>query len=781
MRASAGAFAQLFWASDLHFVEEQSLRIPLRMTPDGFQLLRFIVPSRGIRWLRFDPIDASGEVLIRRMQLLRANREVVRAFDADSLRPANQILSVAWEGEVTRLVTLPKASDPFVFVPLGCLDAHSSLEHLAVVTPLAAVLATSALGVLLAAGVAVVGFAAFGTGNVGRALEDGNGSLKLAAFWMSVLFLGVLSAKLLLMRQYPVTVPFWDQWDAEARALYVPFNECGLSWSQMFNLHNEHRIFFTRLIALASVITTGQWDPRLQQVLNAAMHALTAVLVAAVFWIANKRRHIDLLVFAGVLTFAPPFAWENTLVGFQSQFYFLLLFSILSLWLTTRYGAGTPRWCLGWLCAFCSLFSAAGGLILPLVIAGMVGLRMLEDLRKWRDNVLTLAVAGGALLVGVLTMSPPLAHHQVLKARSAMDFAGALSRNLAWPWVDFPPVSLLLWLPMCALLLGAIRRAGRTSAVDRLVIGLGSFVALQACAIAYGRGAGAPLPAPRYQDFLSLGLFANTIALVVNLDRAPRGAKSRRVTKAVLVFWLAFSAVGVNRLATDAIAHLNVWRPYWRAHAVNVRRFVATGDFTEFASKRGPQELPYPNAQILASVLQDPFIRRILPADVRQPVRLRPRLVTNGAFVLDGSYPITPRDPLSAAWGSYTGQGDAALGRYESQIVDPCQLNGYLQFSVAGYLGLPRHSLAVRDLQSGRELEVRPGKLAREDWSKVRVSCPPGPYEIIAIDGRSDNWFAFREPVEVGWASPAAELLIAWSPQLLLVAVAMAVLAARWT
>ncbi len=42
-------------------------------------------------------------------------------------------------------------------------------------------------------------------------------------------------------------VPFWDQWDGEAASLYLPLMNDGLTWHQMFTLHNEHRIFFTRV------------------------------------------------------------------------------------------------------------------------------------------------------------------------------------------------------------------------------------------------------------------------------------------------------------------------------------------------------------------------------------------------------------------------------------------------------------------------------------------------------------------------------------------------------
>lgn len=780
-RASAGTVAQLFWADTLHFVEEDSIQVPLLPTFEGFQRASFLLPSQGVRWVRFDPTDAPGEVLIKHMRLLDPEGQVLATFDSQNLKPANQIASITQEGDVTRVVTTPGANDPFLFAAFGCLDRPSFLESLSLVTPTTLALAAGAAVLLLAACVVVIGGAARGRGANAGVLHASDTPWRLAAFWMAALFLMVFSAKLLLMRQYPLTVPYWDQWDAEARGLFLPFSECSLSWSQMFYLHNEHRVFFTRLLALALLVVNGQWDPRLEQVANAAMHALTAVLLAVILWIANDRRRLDLLVLICGMAFGLPFAWENTLLGFQSAFFFLLLFSILALWLTTRYRAGTGPWCLGWLCALCGLFTAAGGVLMPLVIIGVAALMLANDRPAWRESLFTLGAAAAVLGIGIVMASPPLAHHEVLRAKTVVDFAGALGRNLAWPWIEDPRLGVLMWLPMGALLLVTLLRRAKTTVFERFIIGLGMWVVLQAGAIAYGRGAGAPPPATRYQDFLSLGFVANTMALVVSLDRTRSGTVVKRLAAGALACWLLVAVVGVDLLVKGALTDLTVWSQYWRAEAANVRRFIITDNLTEFTSKASPSELPYPDAQVLASVLRDPYIRRILPAAVRKPVRVEPRAVSNGAFVPEGSYPITPRDPLLRAWGSYSDQGNPAQGRFESEPIDSCQLGGRLEFPLAGYLGLPHLYLAVKDLRSGREIEVRPGRFAREDWRSSLVSCPPGPYAVVAIDERPDYWFAFREPVEVGRASPAAESLIAMSPELLLVALAMALLGARWT
>ncbi len=510
------------------------------------------------------------------------------------------------------------------------------------------------------------------------------------------------------------------------------------------------------------------------------MHSLTALLVVTTFWIANERRRLDLLVFVGALTFALPFGWENTLVGFQSAFYFLLLFSVLGLWLTTRYRAGSGSWYLGWLCALCGLFTAAGGIVLPLAIAAVASLKLVNDRRDWRESLISLAVAGVVLGVGIATASPPVPYHEPLRARTVAEFASALAGHLAWPWVDIPAASGLMWLPLVVLVLTVARRGRKTTSYERLIIGLGLWVALQAAALSYGRGAGTPVTGSRYQDFISLGFVANAMALVACLDRIQLGTWARRAAVTALASWLLVSSIGMHRLVGRALEDLSTWRQHWTAQAANVRRFVVTGDLTALTSKRG-FEIPYPSAELLAAMLRDPEIRRILPAAVREPVRVEPRLVTDDAFVPDGFDSTASRDPLWRAWGSYTGQQNSARGRFESHPIAPCQPGRYLEFQVAGDLAARRQSLAVRDLQSGQERVVRPGWPVSSGWTTGRVSCPAGPYSIVAVDARSETWFSFREPVEVGRVSPLAEWLIAVSANLLILALGLGVLAARWT
>ena len=197
-----------------------------------------------------------------------------------------------------------------------------------------------------------------------------------------------------------------------------------------------------------------------------------------------------------------------------------------------------------------------------------------NDRREWSQSRYTLAAAGAILVVGLLTASSPLPYHDVLRAKTVSDFAVALGRNLAWPWVAHPQLSIVMWLPMSALLFMVALRRAHMTVLERFTIGLGFWVVLHAGAFAYARGAGAPAPAPRYQDFLSLGFVANAMAAAAGFDRIGSGLAARRVALAALVSWFLVPVVGLHRLAAEAQTTVRVWRQYWSAQASSVRRFV---------------------------------------------------------------------------------------------------------------------------------------------------------------------------------------------------------------
>ena len=158
--------------------------------------------------------------------------------------------------------------------------------------------------------------------------------LIISSCWVPFLAFSAFAAmlfgiKLWLIGTYGNATPYWDQWDAEAVNLYKPFLEGTLCWTDLFAPHNEHRIFTTRLLALALLTINGIWNPLLQMVVNAALHIVALVLGITLMTRVIGRNHLPALLVFSLILFGVPYAWENTLAGFQSQFYFVLLFSIV--------------------------------------------------------------------------------------------------------------------------------------------------------------------------------------------------------------------------------------------------------------------------------------------------------------------------------------------------------------------------------------------------------------------------------------------------------------------
>src|SRR5271156_6101607 len=73
------------------------------------------------------------------------------------------------------------------------------------------------------------------------------GFLRGFFFWALSLFLLGMGMKLMMLQRCINPLPYYDQWDAEAAVIYVPYYEHALRFLDFFRPQNEHRIFFTHV------------------------------------------------------------------------------------------------------------------------------------------------------------------------------------------------------------------------------------------------------------------------------------------------------------------------------------------------------------------------------------------------------------------------------------------------------------------------------------------------------------------------------------------------------
>lgn len=569
------------------------------------------------------------------------------------------------------------------------------------------------------------------------------GRFLLAAGLVFALF----SAKLGLLDRYGSDLPYWDQWDGEGEFLYAPYLENRLTLPVLFRPHNEHRPVATRLWSIALLEIGGRhWDNRVQAIANIALHAATALLLLGLAW--RILPPWPAAGFAGAIAwfFGSAVSWQNTLVGFQSQFYFLLLFSALHLGGTLLARAGSWSWRLAPAAGLAAIFSVASGVTSALACLAAVLARVLRDRKLHRDDAYPLVCNGALVVVGFFARADMPAH-AALKATGVASWFDAWLHQFAWPIAALWAAPLGL-IPPGLLVLAWFRRR-LDGPVAWMLVGAIGWCALQTAAIAYGRGGVEHGYASRYCDLLSVTVLVNWLGLAWLAVTAPT-RRARLAWHIGLAALLVVGTWGLVRQAREARATSLASVPAENESRIAaVRSYVRTHD-PAFFNKVPGTELPYPSAQHLARLLDRPSLRAILPSSVRPPIALQ---IATGAPGSIGFQPLAATWPAPAAlpaWISETGEA----ARFTSTMFE-------LETARIGVL-------VAGDFEAGKQLRLVSesgatyaplAPLALDPrWQQVTFAPQPGRYRLEAAR-TGPGWFAFSAPVAISRASYFAQLL----------------------
>jgi hypothetical protein len=434
-----------------------------------------------------------------------------------------------------------------------------------------------------------------------------------AAWWLTITActLLVLGTKLWLITKFGSPTPYWDQWDAEAALLYDPYLSGGVPVSTWFSPHSEHRLLLTRLLAMGLLEFAGQWDVILQMYVNAALH--TGVLIVVLYLLRDlvDRTSGMILAMFGALVLMVPFGWENTLAGFGNQFYFLMLFSVLSLAGTLGAAANSLRWWVGVVLSVASFFCMASGAFTPLAGAAVAGTQIAAGRRRGVHEFAGVALQ--LILFGILIHAVPAPEqHAPLRAHSIVQYLAALRETAGWPL----PISFMspffVFAPLIVLAIRAVRDPDRSNTAVWLCLGIGVWVLAQHASLAYARAFG--IYASRYLDLKSLGLIINFAALIANLRATPR--LRPLVVPMLSALWLVIvgESLGLTALASLP-AEISEKSENGRIETENLRLFLNTGDIATLQGK-AVQAIPYPDPDRLAKLSSLPTIRGLLPVEL---------------------------------------------------------------------------------------------------------------------------------------------------------------------
>ncbi|MEO6996176.1 MAG: hypothetical protein ABI273_21415, partial [Lacunisphaera sp.] len=415
-----------------------------------------------------------------------------------------------------------------------------------------------------------------------------------------------------LIKVWGSPLPFWDQWDAEAIGLYAPFRNGTLRWQDLFRAHNEHHILLTRVTDLALFVAYGGWNPWAQLLVNAILHALTAAVLAMLFWNTPppRREGNAALILGLTVLFAATCGWQNALYGFQSGVYFSNLLSVIAIAGLCGSASFGRNWWIGLVSAGLAFFSNAGG-ILAAVAALAVGLLSLGENRRRTSSWAALGLIAGIVGLALLT-GGSIPQHAIFHARTATNFLAVLAHCLAWPWVNNGLYFLVMQLPLVWLVLTRSREKKPLTRSENCALALGFFGFLQAAAIAYSRGGVLSefRPLSRYQDPLLLGIVGQLVAMIILFS-----SRIRWIRIAGLI-WCAVAMAGLIMLTeTNFTLHLPFKRLQDRANLAIVRSYAATHDPAAFT--RDPNfSGPHPNPRVVQRVIDDPLLRSTLPSEI---------------------------------------------------------------------------------------------------------------------------------------------------------------------
>lgn len=439
-----------------------------------------------------------------------------------------------------------------------------------------------------------------------RALDDWRRTLLFLS-----LFLILIGSRAAVINYAGNATPFSDEWDGEAANLLKPYLQGALTFGDLFRPHNEHVIFFTRLLTLGIFKLSGYWDVVLQMIANAILDAATVVGISYALSRPLRGAWAPAAMILSALVNALPLSYDNVLLGFNTHFYLLLAFSFASLWFMADSRAWSPLWAAGVLFGLASFLCMASG---ALTLAVAVGLHLLQTACGRRGGVREwLGIAALAAATAVLaSLVPHVQSSDVYRAHSLRQFLSAVFELASWPAP--PNLGVLMALPSVVFCVRTL--ADRPPLSDARWFNVAAFgwIFTQFAAFAAGR---ALIPVEnRYLDTLLIGLAVNMTSFFWLVGSDAVSGRRKVWWSAALAAWLIIVGASLVHPAHPLPGSMELRRQTAKIQEKNLRDYLATGDASALAG--APLvDIPYPEASRLRQLLDTPEIRAALPPELR--------------------------------------------------------------------------------------------------------------------------------------------------------------------
>jgi len=446
-------------------------------------------------------------------------------------------------------------------------------------------------------------------------MNQANNPPKNVVWWLLATFLTVIGAQFWLVWLYGSALPYWDQWD-EALKLFQPWMEGRLTAATVAAPFNDHRIILTYLLDMSFIRLNGRWDPLLQMTVNAFMHAIFATGMTYSVWRFLGRRKAWLAGLFLLPFFTFPYAGENAIWAFNSQWYLLDNTGLAAIVGLGFCRPGSWWWWAGLAAAALGLLTMALGPFIPAAIGGMLVLRVIRDRRWGRESLISMGACLGLMGAGATLLVGPKGYN-FLQAHTFAEFAAALCRHLQWPFYHAPEMACVILLPLALLLIYYFRPNFQAPRMAELLLSLALWSMLQSIVIAYGRANyGDLIPSSRYTEVFSTLLIASLFATVLlgeqwQRDHFPKwNGLLLPLVYAVVIFW------GLGRMSQIVVD--NLLAPSRMMNLIAEERVVtfrATGNDQDLLER--PTIRPRP--EVALAVLRSSALQAILPVACISP------------------------------------------------------------------------------------------------------------------------------------------------------------------
>lgn len=451
--------------------------------------------------------------------------------------------------------------------------------------------------------------------------------------------------------------PTGDEWDAELDWLIRPFRQGTGNIATLLHPVNDHFVFFTKIRTLILYHYVGYYDPVLNMILNALFVAVIFVSISLVISRVISEKFRIYAICTALLVLSLPFGVENIVMGFNLHFYLLIAFSCAAMACFASGEAFGWRWLLGLLMSIASYACLASGALTAVAGAALCLLQILAGHRRKSREWLGL---GTQLLVALLLISniPPNPGADYMNAHSVSQFVGALTlKILSWPRRAL--IGPLVYAPAAIFAFQTLRERAGLNDPRWLNIGLLVWVGGQSAALAYAR-AGYLLPS-RYLDTLVVGVVLSIISAGWILERA-HSFRASQIVRRATIGWLGLMLIGL------------LWEGWYQVtvrvmpqHSVaatqaeTVKAYLVTGDSARLVRLRHP-DIPYPDAQRLKQLLDNPTIRDSLPPQLRSPASAPGMLQRVESGILSAGWALAVAGVLVMLVGAWQWRRTAAVG-----------------------------------------------------------------------------------------------------------------------